>query len=289
LEQSDSLVEPEAFVAAKQTIIKSMESRQIAISTARAIAGTLESEIASQSTFAATLMQEFQALESQQSITKQSLQQAEQGVQEMQNLIQKGIEACGHNFQKMMEDRQKGLQMSAMRSLSPEQLGLSILNSTQVFKNYVDVELAAFEKQSPLAADAAPELHGARRLQATRQAIDKLRPNLDVFANLYASGAGQTSDEFFATPDQALFMANGGAVFQWSANSGNNITSQVVMSTDASAAITNLYRAVMSRDPSPQELQWAVEQLAKADDKKLAISQELVWGLLTSSEYRVYP
>ena len=189
----------------------------------------------------------------------------------------------------MLEDRQKNLAVAPFRSLSPEQLGLSILRATKVLDNYIATEVAELEKQAPLAADATPAQRDARTLQATRQALDKLRPNVDVFANLFASGVGQTSDEFFASPDQALFMANGGSVYQWSAASGSNITDLIAKQPDAMAAVQLMYRSLLSREPTAQELQWVGEQLANAADKKVTIAQELVWGLLTSSEFRVYP
>jgi len=46
---------------------------------------------------------------------------------------------------------------------------------------------------------------------------------------------------------------------------------------------------LLSRDPKPNEQQWIADQLSNAADKKAIIAQELVWGLLTSSEFRVYP
>jgi hypothetical protein len=58
---------------------------------------------------------------------------------------------------------------------------------------------------------------------------------------------------------------------------------------DAMAAVQLMYRSLLSREPTAQELQWVGEQLANAADKKVTIAQELVWGLLTSSEFRVYP
>jgi len=46
---------------------------------------------------------------------------------------------------------------------------------------------------------------------------------------------------------------------------------------------------LFSREATPEEQVWIVELLSKAGDKKPAVAQELVWSLLTSSEYRVYP
>ena len=99
----------------------------------------------------------------------------------------------------------------------------------------------------------------------------------------------QTSDEFFASPDQALYMANGGSVFQWSAAGGNNVTGQIIKQPDTTIAASVLFRSLLSRDPTQSEKQWIGEMLSQAGDKKPAVAQELVWSLLTSSEFRVYP
>ena len=192
-------------------------------------------------------------------------------------------------MQSVFDIRQKSSHLAQNRPLSPEQLGLSILQSTDVLKNHVAAEMAELEKQAPLAADASPELRSARALQATRLALDKLRPHVDTFANLYSAGVGQTSDEFFASPDQALYMANGGSVFQWSAPSSNNVANQIVQQPDGIVAAKLLFRSLFSREATSEEQSWIVDMLSKAGDKKPAVAQELVWSLLTSSEYRVYP
>ncbi|HUP80451.1 MAG TPA: DUF1553 domain-containing protein, partial [Pirellula sp.] len=217
------------------------------------------------------------------------VEQAESSVTAKARLIQQSIDACAIAMQSVFEERQKSLHLAQTRPLSPEQLCLSILQTTDVFKNYVATESAELEKQTPLSADASAELRSARTLQVTRQAIDKLRPQMDTFANLYSSGIGQTSDEFFASPDQALYMANGGSVFQWAAASNNNVTGQIVQQPDATVAASVLFRSLLARDPSQHEKQWIGETLSQAGDKKPAVAQELVWSLLSSSEFRVYP
>ena len=210
-------------------------------------------------------------------------------VQSKTELVGAAIEACNVAMQQVINDRQRDNRLAPGRPLSPEQLGLSILQATNVLGNYIAVETTELEKTSPLAADADPKQRASRTLQATRQALDKLRGNIDQFSSLYASGVGQTSDEFFASPDQALFMANGGSVFQWSAPSGNNVAGRVVQQADSNLAAITLFRSLLSREPTERESQWCNELLCQAGDQKSAIAQELVWSLLTCSEFRVYP
>ena len=289
LNTSAALVATDSLESAKQAVAASRETRQVTQSALDKELTSIDAELSAQSQKLAALTTEEASMETMRVAAEKSVEQAEQTILVKATAIQQAIDTCGTAFQQVLEDRQKNLAVAPFRSLSPEQLGLSILRATKVLDNYIATEVAELEKQAPLAADATPAQRDARTLQATRQALDKLRPNVDVFANLFASGVGQTSDEFFASPDQALFMANGGSVYQWSAASGSNITDLIAKQPDAMAAVQLMYRSLLSREPTAQELQWVGEQLANAADKKVTIAQELVWGLLTSSEFRVYP
>jgi flagellar biosynthesis chaperone FliJ len=199
------------------------------------------------------------------------------------------VENCTEARSIVIADRQLQSAMASDRPLSPEQLGWSILRSTGVLQSYVLNENAELDKQSALAADATDEQRAGRRLQATRGAMDKLRGNVDVFSNLYSSGVGQTSDEFFASPDQALYVANGGSVYAWAGPNGSNVTSQLLAETDIQAAVKKLYWSLLSRSPTPEELGFVTEQLTNAGEQRPAIVQELVWSILASAEYRLYP
>jgi len=290
LDMSLALVKTtESLVAAKQAIAVTLEALKLLNTNREAGIATIESELAEQSTLLESLTNQLVIAEKTHSLLVQFVEQAESSVTAKAGLIQQSIDVCAIAMQSVFEERQKSLHLAQTRPLSPEQLCLSILQTTDVFKNYVATESAELEKQTPLTADASAELRSARLLQATRQAIDKLRPQMDTFANLYSSGIGQTSDEFFASPDQALFMANGGSVFQWAAASNNNVTGQIVQQPDATVAASVLFRSLLARDPSQNEKQWIGETLSQAGDKKPAVAQELVWSLLSSSEFRVYP
>lgn len=279
----------ESLIAAKQTIQTAIDASKAVVDGMNTSMVAIETELAEKNKLLET-QAGLLAIEEQARLTlSQNVEQSEKLIAEKADSKQKAIDACSVAMQSVLDVRQKSSHLAHSRPLSPEQLGLSILQSTDVLKNYVAVELAELDKQVPLAADASPELRSARTLQATRQALDKLRPNVDTFSNLYSSGVGQTSDEFFASPDQALFMANGGSVFQWAAPNSTNVASQVVQQPDGIAAAKLLFRSLFSREATPEEQVWIVELLSKAGDKKPAVAQELVWSLLTSSEYRVYP
>ena len=279
----------ESLVAAKQSIQTAVEMAQAAFGSMDTNLAVIAAELAEKMKLFELQTGQLEIAEQTHTMLAQEVEQGEKLIAEKSNLKQKAIDACSIAIQRVLEVRQKSSHLAQTRPLSPEQLGLSILQATDVLKNHVAAELVELEKQSPLAADAAEEVRSARTLQATRQAIDKLRPHVDAFANLYSSGVGQTSDEFFASPDQALYMANGGSVFQWSAPSGSNVAGQIAQQADGTVSSKVLFRTLLSREPTLDEQNWITAMLSQAGDKKPAVAQELVWSLLTSSEFRVYP
>lgn len=191
-------------------------------------------------------------------------------------------------WDKVLRDQQVNLAVGNMRPQSPEQLGLSILRATNVLENYISAELAELHKAEPLPAEADAATIAKRQLRAVRGALDKLRPNLDVFAGLYASGVGQTADDYFASPDQALFMSNAGSVFSWAGVQGQNVTQRMITETDNAKAAVDLYHSLLARNPSPSEAAFVVEQLAASGADRPKISQELVWSILSGVEFRFY-
>jgi hypothetical protein len=186
-------------------------------------------------------------------------------------------------------DRQHQHATAVDRPLSPEQLTASILRSTGILHSYIANELVELNKTAELGPDATEEQKRVRDKQALRGAIDKLQGYFDIFSNLYASGVGQTSDDFFASPDQALYLANGGAVFPWSGPNGSNIASQLLQMNDPQSVAKKLYEGLLSRTPTPLEEQFIVEQYTAAGEQRPGVIQELVWGILAGAEYRLYP
>jgi hypothetical protein len=290
LNKSAPLVQsPDAISAAKEAIESSITVKQIAMT---AIQGEIQLNIQEgdrQAIVVTGLAAERATIEPVLASATLAVEQAAEAIAAADQARQQSIEKSAIEMQRVLIDRQSEFQLAQDRILSPEQLGLSTLQATHVLGNYVSNELVELEKQSPLAADASQDQRDARKLQATRQAIDKLRGNIDVFANLYSSGVGQTSDEFFASPDQALYMANGGSVFNWAAPSGSNPAGLAIQQTDPQQGAIAMYRSLLARDPSESEKRWVAEQLTLAPDQKPIVGQELVWGILTSSEFRVYP
>jgi hypothetical protein len=178
--------------------------------------------------------------------------------------------------------------MAQLKPLTPEQMCWSILKVTGVYDRYRRIEEAELAKAKPLVGAAAddPAVRRARAIEVEQRTFDKLKGNLPAFIAVYGAGAGQPQGDFFATADQALFAANGGSINSWTAPAGGNVSERMIGENDARKAAEDLYLTVLSRPPSDEESAEVARLLAVPVGEKRAVVQELVWGLLTSAEFR---
>ena len=124
----------------------------------------------------------------------------------------------------------------------------------------------------------------ARDAQGEALLWEKNRGNLGAFITIYAQSAGQPQDDFFATPDQALFVASGGSVIGWSA--GGQLAQKLISLEDPKLVGEELYLSVLNRRPSEVELNEVVAQLAARPTEKGLAIRDMIWALATSAEFR---
>ncbi len=190
-------------------------------------------------------------------------------------------------FQTVLERSANHLAAVRLRPMSAEQICWSILRVMGIFEQYVTNESNDLEKALPVAREPflSSEEKKERVLIATQRAIDKLRGNADHFARLYAAGSGQ-SDSFFASVDQALYLANGGSVHSWAGSNGRNLTARLMAAKDREEAIQDLYWTLLCRPPTPQEIQALHDYWDVPADQKGTRAQEAVWAILSGVEFR---
>lgn len=188
---------------------------------------------------------------------------------------------------KWIEEAPEAWVGSPMRPLSPEQYCASCLQISGHLEQHVLQERKAIDEAEkvPEGTELSPEEKRRRDRLATRRAIDKLRGNFDQFATLYSAGAGQP-EAFFATAEQALFLANGGAVYGWSGSNGTNATARVILAADSGAAAEELYQSLLARSPTAEEKALVAEYWNGPAEQRPARAQELVWAILCGVEFR---
>lgn len=191
----------------------------------------------------------------------------------------------------LLEKHDKGLGDTAARrdfkALSPEQMLWSIFQVTGVAGNYLIAAEAEIEKTMPAASvanDAAQQAERQRRVVA--HAYDQLKGNVGTFASLYGGGPGQPQDDFFATAEQALFLANGGSLRGWLSPGGTNLTQRLLSLQESAPLAEELFLTVYGRPPVEAEVAEVAQYLASRGEDRSAAVQELAWALVTSAEFR---
>jgi hypothetical protein len=178
--------------------------------------------------------------------------------------------------------------VAALKPLTPEQMCWSVFRSTGVYDRYWQTEVAELDKSKPLTDEQKkdPKQLEARNIELEQRTYDKLKANIATFVGFYGAAAGQPQGDFFATADQALFAANGGAINSWIAPSSNNVTERIAKQADGRVAADDLYLSVFTRMPTDEERSDIEKYLKDREKDKPAAAQELVWALLNSAEFR---
>jgi hypothetical protein len=183
---------------------------------------------------------------------------------------------------------ERQLVVSSLTPLTPEQLAWSLMEVTGVMENQIQAELNELNKTEPLTAEQEDQtdLVTKRRHQAEKKAREKLLGSVNVFVSLFGHGAGQPQDGFFATVDQSLFFANAGTVQGWIAQGGNSLYQRLLKTEQAESFADELYLSVYCRPPSQDELTLVTDYLNRDGVDRATTARELIWALVTSSEFR---
>lgn len=177
--------------------------------------------------------------------------------------------------------------LSQLKALTPEQMCWTVFKVTTVYDRYVAQEVAEMDKAAPPtdAQKADPAFLKSRAIEIEQRVFNKLAGNVISYVQIYGGAPGQPQNEFYASPDQALFTSNGGAINSWVASAGDNATERIIKATDPRVAAEELYLGILTRMPSEEEVTEVTQFLAARSDRNRA-AQELVWGLLSSAEFR---
>jgi hypothetical protein len=125
-----------------------------------------------------------------------------------------------------------------------------------------------------------------RAAQIEAALAEKQKDEVRRFVRLYGNESGQPQDDFFATADQALFLANGGQLRSWLNPSGDNLAARAGRLDDPRAIAEEIYLSVLSRLPDDDEAADMAQYLAQRPEDKQTAVRDIVWALITSAEFR---
>ncbi len=154
--------------------------------------------------------------------------------------------------------------VAQLKPMTPEQLAWSLMQATGL-------------------TDAERLAQGAKPNEAAL--VTKLSAAAAPVVNTFAGQAGQ-SEEFQATLDQVLFLANGTLLRGWLAPRAGNLADRLAKLDKPEAAAEELYLSVLTRRPTADEAKEVASYLGSREQNRPAAVQELIWALLTSAEFR---
>ena len=168
--------------------------------------------------------------------------------------------------------------------LLPEQLCWSAMQATGVWEQQRSQAAAEWDKKTPLAeADKSNPAKQAERTAGIEKAFrEKLRPHEEQYVRSFGGFAGQPQTDFFATPEQALYFENGGALRSWC----GALAGRLAALPEPAAIAEELFLSTLTRLPSNEEVSELTTTLAERTEKKNEALTDLAWALLTSVEFR---
>lgn len=280
--QDPQITQAMQLVAAKIPTIKAdLDGNQKQVTELSAVKPSVEAAMQK-------LQADVTALESKLQLEQTTFATMEKEFVELNAQMEKLSQASKETEKTLCEELAKHFGAYDLKPLSPEQMGRSILMATGVFENYVQGELAELEKAAPATEEQKkdPAFSASRRVAAEEKAHEKLLGTLGTFVGLYGNGEAQPQDVFFATVDQSLFAANGGTVLSWIASGGQGLMARAAAKQTTAEVAEEIYLGAMSRLPTADEQADVEKWIAKYPNDKNAAIREIIWGLLTSAEFR---
>ena len=217
--------------------------------------------------------QQVPALEAQHAALVEKLQAAEQ--------------QCSRTADDLLQLETRQFAAASLKPLTPEQIAWSVMHAVGLADQLRVASEAEINQKTPLTDVIRndPAQMAARQRQIDDATYAKLQANAARFVELFGNGAGQPQT-FFATADQALFLANDGQIRGWLAPGGGNLTERISKLTDAKSLADELYLSVLSRPPTDAEVAETSNYLVSRSNERPAAIQELAWALIASLEFR---
>ncbi len=227
-----------------------------------------------------------QKQQDQESVTADELAAAESVAQSNQEKAA-ADEATAHAaWDTLVERSTARFTLGPLKPLSPEQLAWATMQAVGLVEREQQAQAPEAKKQAEAAGEMTPEARSAWEAKRLEELVDaKLAGNVKPFVELFAQQPGQ-APTFQATVHQALFLANGGLLAGWLNPGGGNLTERLSKLSDPAAVADELYLSVFTRRPTPDEAAEVAEYWQTAEADRAAAAREMVWSLLTSSEFR---
>lgn len=197
----------------------------------------------------------------------------------------KKLELAG---EKLIASWRRSHALGQIRGLTPEQLSSATFYALELFRP-VEHKVQA-EWQTSLADKPATDDDRVALRKRIGDAVAARQGEIeDQIAPRFSSPGGTPQDGFFATTDQALLIQNDPTFQSWIQPTEGTLLHRLGLMKSEEEVVESLYLSVLSRPPDSEEREQVHEYLAKYPEERPAVLQELVWGLLASTEFRFVP
>lgn len=185
--------------------------------------------------------------------------------------------------------------VAALRPLSPEQLGWSVLQVAGRLPSRIErtrrrmkdaAKKSAAQKQAKSAeADRAETIDLA--WQAHKKAYGELRKELQPLFTVFSRLPGQPDNGFQPSVDQALFLLNSEQMIKFMKES--ELLNRLARIENPDELANTLFLSVVSRRATEAERQEVAKLIEGLDDSKRRreVVRRIVWGQLVTAEFRL--
>jgi Protein of unknown function (DUF1549)/Protein of unknown function (DUF1553) len=186
----------------------------------------------------------------------------------------------------LIESWRRCFAIRQVRGLNPEQMAGATYTALEMYRPIRAKALSDWETTHQDNPAQLADVKNRQVFVATAVTGNLWDTVEDLIVTRFSAPPGAPQDGFFATVDQALTIQNEPTYQNWlKANDGSLI--QRLMAIDDSAQLASqLYLSVLCRSPETDETKMVADLLSQYSAERASIIQELVWGLLASTEFR---
>jgi len=201
-------------------------------------------------------------------------------------LTAKGEAERGEARQKLQDRWGERFFVRDLRPLSPEQMALSLYQAVgdleARFRAAVESETAKAKKKKPDESKAEAQGEAISR-RAHQSVYDQLQGVIDELAGVFAQSDGQPTLEFEGRAMEALYLTNSSRI---GALVRGRLAQRLAAMKGHNSLAEELYLAVLSRRPTAGEAAAVAGYLAGREKDRQTAIEEMIWGLVSSTEFR---
>lgn len=209
--------------------------------------------------------------------------------------------AAGEAREKLLRRWSERFFVYGLQPLSPEQLAMSLYQATGDLPARLDAarqaEQAKAEKEAEKSGKDKPKADekgkgspkepaatdpDAINKRAHRAVYSELQGVMNELVGVFLQGDGQPTEDYQGRAREALYLANSPRV---QGLIGGRLARRLAAIEMPDEVAEELYLSVLSRRPQPRESDAVAEFIQGRDERQAAI-EEMIWGLVSSTEFR---